>query len=444
MLICMEPIFGNPGAVAARFRASNARALSGLALRLCRPWNINISVSALALLFTLLVAPEAARPVAQPATLPDLLSADALGADLFAHTGSTGMVLVVVRNNQVFFRGYGETAPNSRQAPTADSVVRLCSLTKIFTTDLLTKLASDRTVALDDPLQRYAPPHLLVANRIKPITLIDLATHTAGLPRELGRAPAGTPHFTFPDYNTRWRWLPHQHLRSTPGSVALYSNVGYDLLGDALESAAHKPFASVLAERTLRPLRMYQTTYYPSAAQCARLLISARDEGSCTSTAASAGSSGLYSTPADMAIWLKYLLGTDVPYVPAQDAAAQAVYISPASLVSQAGLEHAGSPTGIGLGWVHLLPLADPSHIIEKTGGGAGFTTYIAINQSRHTAVFVAATQGVGETRVNLFKGANDILLALAGLPPIAPEPAKIRMKQVHRRRVRPARAHGA
>jgi D-alanyl-D-alanine-carboxypeptidase/D-alanyl-D-alanine-endopeptidase len=81
-----------------------------------------------------------------PASLPDMQSIGALGTDLFLESGSTGMVLVVVRDDQVFFRGYGETAPNSNQLPTQDSLLRLCSLTKIFTTDVLTKLVADKTV----------------------------------------------------------------------------------------------------------------------------------------------------------------------------------------------------------------------------------------------------------------------------------------------------------
>jgi D-alanyl-D-alanine-carboxypeptidase/D-alanyl-D-alanine-endopeptidase len=401
------------------------------------------SIGGLLVLFlALFLAPRLALAASEP-VLPDLQAADTLGADLFAHSGSTGMVLVVVRNGLVFFKGYGETAPNSGQVPTADSVVRLCSLTKIFTTDLLSQLANDKVIALNDPLQRYAPLHATVPNRIKPITLFDLATHTAGLPRELGNAPHGTPHFTFPDYRTRWRWLPSQHLHSTPGSAALYSNVGYDLLGDALQSAARKPYAAVLAERIVKPLRMYQTTYFPSAAQCARLLVSAHDEGPCTSTEASAGSSGLYSTASDMTIWLKYLLGTGSPAIPTQDPTAQAVYIPASKLLREEGLDHAGIPSGIGLGWMHLLPSGDPSHIVEKTGGGAGFTTYIAINQTRHIALFVAATDGGGGYHFNLFKGANDVLLALAGLPPLPPDPPRLKTKPVRRHRAQAARANG-
>jgi len=389
-----------------------------------------------AFLFLLTLVPAFAQAPATSA-LPDLQSAGSLGADLFLQSGATGMVLVVVRDNQVFFRGYGETAPNSHELPTEDSVLRLCSLTKIFTTDVLVKLVADKTVSLDDPLQRFAPRRIVVPKRVQRITLADLATHTSGLPRELGTAPRETPHFTFPDYRTRWRWLPNQRLRSTPGTAALYSNVAFDLLGDALQTAAHQQYAALLAERTLDPLRMHNTTFFPNAAQCNHLLIGNSDEGPCTSTEATAGSSGLYSTAADMTIWLQYLLGTGAPGIPAQDPAAQAVYLRPSDLVSQKGLDHAGEPTGVGLGWIHILPVDDPSHIIEKTGGGAGFSTYIAINHSRRTAIFLAATDGPVDTHLNLFNAANKLLLAVAGLPPLPTPPPKPAVKRTHRHRRR-------
>lgn len=366
-----------------------------------------------------------------PILLPDLQSAGALGSDLFFQSGSTGMVLVVVRDDQVFFRGYGETAPNSHQLPTQDSLLRLCSLTKIFTTDVFTKLIAGKTVQLNDPLQRYAPRGVVVPKRVRPITLVDMATHTSGLPRELGNAPPNTSHFTFPDSRTRWRWLPNQRLRSTPGKAALYSNVTFDFLSDALQSAAHMQYAALLYERTLKPLHMQQTTFFPNAEQCRHLLISANKDGPCSITEATAGSSGLYSTATDMAIWLKYLLRMGDPGISAQDAYAQAVFILPSDLVSQKGLDHAGEPTGIGLGWIHILPVDSPSHIIEKTGGGAGFETYIAINHSRRTAIFLAATGGPVDTHLNLFNAANKLLLAIAGLPPLPPPPPKPAAKRM-------------
>jgi D-alanyl-D-alanine-carboxypeptidase/D-alanyl-D-alanine-endopeptidase len=367
-----------------------------------------------------------------PAPLPDVQSMNSLGADLFQQSGSTGMVLVVVRDNQVFFRGYGETAPDSHQLPTQDSLLRLCSLTKIFTTDVLTKLVVSKTVRLDDTLERYAPPGKVVPKRVRPITLTELATHTSGLPRELGNAPRNTAHFTFPDYRTRWRWLPHQRLLSAPGTTALYSNVAFDFLSDALQAAAHRQYAGLLAELTLNPLHMQQTTFFPSAQQCGQLLIGAHDGGPCTATEATAGSSGLYSTASDMTTWLKYLLRTGGPDISAQDVSAQGVYVLPSNLVGEKGLDHAGEPTGVGLGWIHILPADSPSHIIEKTGGGAGFETYIAINHFRHTAIFLAATDGSIDTHVNLFNAGNNFLLAVAGLPPLPPPPPKPPVRRTH------------
>jgi D-alanyl-D-alanine-carboxypeptidase/D-alanyl-D-alanine-endopeptidase len=364
----------------------------------------------------------------QAQVVPAIQQANVLGQELLLKSGSTGLLLVVVRGKETFVQGFGETSPGSGVTPDRNSVVRLCSLTKIFTTDLLVKLMQDGRVRLDEPLQRLALPGVRVPMlaEARLLTLGDLATHTAGLPREVGPAPRGTPHFTFPSEAFRWAWLPEQRLKSAPGTVALYSNVGFDLLGDALARATHEPYPALLAQRTMEPLGMRETTFTPTPAQCARLLGTAHPEGPCTSTVNSAGSSGLYSTASDLERWLEYLLGTDTPAIPAQNAAAQAVYVQPGQLVRMEGLDHAGQPTGIGLGWIHTaLPMEAASadgDILEKTGGGAGFLTYIALNRATHTAIFVAATDGRIETHLNLFKAANNALLTMAGLPAFAPE----------------------
>lgn len=378
-------------------------------------------------------------------SLPDLQDAGALGQDLFAQSGSTGMVLVVVRGGQSFFRGYGETAPGSQALPSQDSVLRLCSLTKIFTTDVLFKLSADRTVHLDDPLQKFVPSRIEVPERVHSITLADLAMHTSGLPRELGPMPKGTPHFTFPDHGTRWEWLPKQKLRSVPGTVSLYSNIGFDLLSDALASATHRQYAALLAERTLNPLHMPNTTYFPTSQQCALLLTGVHDQGPCTSTEETAGSSGLYSNAKDMTNWLKYLLRDKSETLPAQDPGAQDVYMQPSQLLRQVGLDHAGLPTGLGLGWIHIQPKEDPRHIVQKTGGGAGFLTYIAINHERDTAIFLAATDGGVAAHQNLFRAANNLLLTIAGLPPIPEPPARpVRKPKAATPRAKKAAGQGA
>jgi serine-type D-Ala-D-Ala carboxypeptidase/endopeptidase len=363
------------------------------------------------------------RVQAETAPLPQLQSADPFVADLFRRSGSTGMVVVVVRGNEKWMQSYGQTYPGSRQKPNADSLIRLCSLSKIMTTDLLVKLIADGRVSLSDPLQKFAPRNVAVPVLTMrglsghPITLRDLATHTAGLPREIAYPLGDAGHFTFPDYNFRWQWLPGYRLRFVPGTAAHYSNIGFDLLADALSGAAGKPYPQLFAERIAKPLGLRDTTLTPTPGECTRLLIGARNEGRCTDTTAAAGSGGMYSTANDMTRWLEYLL--DLPGVPIhQDPAATATYIQSSQLRWTQGLGHAGVPNGIGLGWVHINQPDDPTMIIEKTGGGAGYTTYIALNPGQHIGIFVAATEG-RHTGADIFRESNDLLIYLAGLTPV-------------------------
>ena len=363
------------------------------------------------------------RVQAQTVSLPQLQSADPIMADLFHRSRSTGMVVVVVRDHETWMQSYGQTSPGSHQKPDGDSLIRLCSLSKIMTTDLLVKLVADGRLSLSDPLQKFAPHNVTVPVRTvtgqssRPVTLRDLATHTAGLPREIAYPAGDSGHFTFPDYNFRWQWLPGYRLRFLPGTAAHYSNIGFDLLADALAVAAGKPYTQLFADRIAKPLGLRDTTLSPTPGQCARLLMGGRNEGRCTDTTAAEGSGGVYSTANDMTRWLKYLLG--LPGVPVhQDPAATATYIPASELRWTQGVGRAGVPNGIGLGWVHLNQPDDPTTIIEKTGGGAGYTTYIALSPAHHIGIFVAATQDLHAGPV-VFRESNDLLIYLAGVTPL-------------------------
>lgn len=348
---------------------------------------------------------------------------EARGAQIASQSGITGMVMVVVRDMETRLFSYGETYPGSGHRPDEKSVVRLCSLTKVVTTDLLERLVLSGSLRLSDPLQQFAPADVHVPLRTirgassPPITLGNLATHTSGLRREVATYPALTAHFTFPSYDYRWRWLPSQKLLTPAGSAARYSNVAFDFLGDALTRATGKSYEELLRQQIALPLGLHDTTLTPTADECSRLLRGSEDEGPCTDTQASAGSGGLYSTPADMTRFVQSLL--HLPGVPPQPSGYLAMYVDPKKLTSIEGLDHAGTPTGIGLGWMRIGEPGSPSMIIEKTGGGAGFTTYIALSPARHTGIFVAATEGRGSSHGNFFQMINDLLSSVAGVPPL-------------------------
>jgi D-alanyl-D-alanine-carboxypeptidase/D-alanyl-D-alanine-endopeptidase len=356
---------------------------------------------------------------------PPLDTADFAAHTIFERTASTGMVITIVRGKETWSKGYGRVTPVSNDVPGPMSLLRLCSITKILATDVLGKLIAGHVVNFDDPLQKFAPQSVSVPIMTahgpadRPINLGDLATHTAGLPREIAYPPAGMAHFTFPDFKYRWEWLPAFRLRTSPGYAAHYSNVGFDLLADALGAATRQDYAALFQEETAQPLGMVDTTLTPNQDQCSRLMSGAKEPSECSDTQAAAGSGGMYSTAKDMALFMRYLLS--LPGVPAhQNGISTGMYYpDPTKLHSIQGLGHAGVPTGIGLGWIELYGDHGEARIVQKTGGGAGFQTYIALDPARHTGIFIATTDGRHHGGINMFREANDLLLTMAGLTPI-------------------------
>src|SRR5690606_13714192 len=157
--------------------------------------------------------------------------------------------------------GFGETSRGSGVEPDGDTLMRVGSITKTFTGAVLASMVADGTVALTDTAAQYLESETKVpAKRGRPIRLIDLATHTSGLPREVGR-PAGPSDDPFSTL-TPERYF--EALAGDPqlfpaGTGGLYSNFGFDVLALALGKAAGAPYEQVLADRVLKPLGLNDT-----------------------------------------------------------------------------------------------------------------------------------------------------------------------------------------
>ncbi len=131
---------------------------------------------------------QAAQPTVDPVFASDVV--DRYANHIYYGSGATGMALVVIDGNQRVFRSFGETRPGNNQHPQLDSVIRIASLSKLMTSEMLVKLLDQGVVKLNDPLSKYAPPGARVPDwQGKPITLVNLATHTSALPREQLAAP---------------------------------------------------------------------------------------------------------------------------------------------------------------------------------------------------------------------------------------------------------------
>ncbi len=333
------------------------------------------------------------------------------GPALWLSSGAPGMVLVVVRGNDSIVEGYGETAKGNNTEPNAKSLFRIGSITKVFATEVLGALVTRGTVRLTDPLQKYAGKETVpTVAGAPPITLLDLATHTAGLPREMGFAP-DKPPFTWPTEQDRWAWLAKEKLGWAPGSIAAYSNVGFDLLADALANAAGHPYPELLQRYVTAPLGMQDTGFDPTAEQCGRLMIGSGlgGAGPCVATAATGGSGGLYSTGTDMAIWLRHNLDLGDPAL----LISHAIYWQRQALKTAIGFDEAGPMAGLGLGWVMTAARGAQPMLLEKSGGGGGFMSYVAFAPGRDVGAFMVVNRVDFGMFEGLAKGVDGIIANL-------------------------------
>ena len=103
---------------------------------------------------------------------------------------SVGMVVGIVTPHGRRLITYGRLNQGDTRPLDGNTVFEIGSVTKVFTALLLADMVQHGEVQLDDPVAKYLPStvHIRVRNG-QPVTLVDLATQTSGLPF----FPAGIP-----------------------------------------------------------------------------------------------------------------------------------------------------------------------------------------------------------------------------------------------------------
>src|SRR4029078_9399783 len=134
----------------------------------------------------------------------------------------------------------------------ANTVFEIGSLTKTFTATILADMVLRGEVALDDPAQKYLPASVKVPSRNgRQITLLDLATHTSGLPKIPANLKQTDPQNPYASYSVQdlYDYLTSYTLTRDPGARFEYSNTGVGLLGHILSLKANKSYEDLVIER---------------------------------------------------------------------------------------------------------------------------------------------------------------------------------------------------
>jgi CubicO group peptidase (beta-lactamase class C family) len=169
---------------------------------------------------------------------------------------------LVHEQQMLWSKGFGYADPDNLNAATPETIYRIASISKLFTSTAVMQLHDSGKLNIHEPITTYLP-WFKIQNPFQdspPITIWHLLTHTAGLPREAA-FPYWT-NFAFPTREQMIEALPRQQLSYPPASQWKYSNLGLALAGEIVEAVSGLPYGQYIGKNILEPLGMTSTSVY--------------------------------------------------------------------------------------------------------------------------------------------------------------------------------------
>ena len=320
-----------------------------------------------------------------------------------------GIVVGVVEPRETRIVAYGRLDAGDKRALDGDTVFEIGSVTQVFTSLLLADMVRRGEVALTDPVEKYLPQSIKVPSRGgRRITLVDLSTHTSGLPRLPANLKPANPANPYADYSPDrlYEFLSTYKLWRDIGTGFEYSNVGAGLLGQALAQRAGMSYEALVRSRITEPLGMGSTAITLSPQMKARLAVGHNAKLAAVPNwdfQALAASAALRSTANDQVTFLAACLGG----APSPLAPAMAAMLKTRRPTILPGMEMA-------LGWA-----VTETGIVWANGSTGGYRSFLGFQPKSRVGVVVLS---------NTFTdaGLNDIGMHLldAGRSPLAAPPA--------------------
>ncbi len=334
---------------------------------------------ALILAFALPAIAQSA-PAPQLPSDPEIISILKDRVDVYKK--SVGIVVGLIGPAGTRTVSYGAFTQGATNKPGGDSVFEIGSATKVFTSLLLADMVVRAEVKLDDPVSKFLPKTVKLPTRGgREITLVDLATHTSGLPRMPDNLKPKDPTNPYADYTVEqmYEFLSRYTLTRDIGAQYEYSNLGVGLLGHVLALRAGTDYESLVRRRITDPLKMADTRIALTPAMRAHLV---PGHSETLQPAANwdiptlAGAGALRSTANDL---LKFL-AANLGYATSPLAEAMKVMLATSRPTPVPNLT-------IALGW-HVLARGDDK-IIWHNGGTGGYHSFMGFDPKQRIGVVV-------------------------------------------------------
>ena len=312
---------------------------------------------------------------------------------------SVGIVVGVIEPQGRRIVSYGALAKGDTRPLDGDTLYEIGSITKVFTSLLLAGMVERGEVALTDPVAKYLPDGVKVPERGgKQITLVDLSTHTSGLPRmpdNFKPKDQGNPYVDYSVENL-YEFLSGYKLKRGIGERFEYSNLGVALLGQVLARRDGMDYEAFVQARILGPLAMTSTGISLTPEMRARLAVGHGyfykvEPVSNWDLGTFAGAGALRSTAKDMLTFLAANLGyTDTPM-----ASSMAAMLKVRRRIADLGPFGFLAHERIALGWI-VAP-RNGTEIIFHNGGTGGYRSFIGYDAKARVGVVVLSNSGSGE-----------------------------------------------
>jgi CubicO group peptidase (beta-lactamase class C family) len=300
-------------------------------------------------------------------------------------------VLVLKDGHAVYQRGFGVTDLRTHHQIDEHTNFRLASLTKQFTAMAIMLLAHDGKMRYDQNLTEILPEFPAYG---KSITLRELLNHTSGLldyEDLMAKQYGNTPDDQIPQIHDAGVLALMEKASTTkfpPGSKWEYSNSGYCVLAMVVEKVSGKSFAEFLRERIFVPLKMTHTIAYEKGqSEVSNRAYGHTPQGNTfretdqSSTSATLGDGGVYTSLTDLARWDDALQHHTLLNATEMQPALTPVH------PTAAPAEENGHPVSYGFGW-----FLDPYRGHERMwhyGETVGFRTSIQRFPKDHLTVIV-------------------------------------------------------
>lgn len=301
---------------------------------------------------------------------------EALKPVVGARSGSAGMIAVLFDESGTRVSSFGSSGKQGVPLD-GNAVFEIMSNTKVLTSLLLADMEARGEVSLSDPVARYLPSSVRLRERGGPITLLDLATYTSGLPNMPGNLPPTWWASAAPmrDYSQEklFEFLTAHEPGYTPGTHYEYANLGFGLLGIALANRAGMPYEELLIKRVCAPLRMKHTRITLTR-EMSRHLVQGHDLGlkptELWTWPAMPGAGCVRSTAHDLTRFVKACMGLT-----------RTRLRSALAKLTQHQRPTALPGTNAGMGW-YITSSAD-DQIVWKSGLSMGCNTFMGYSQRR-------------------------------------------------------------